>query len=258
MYTNFVENEELDLIRLDAEYYQPDMVAVTRKLRDNPYSYDVLGNLVSKMKDGPGGWAVSTDDYTDTGVPVLRGVNISDATIDLDDCVFISQEKHKELDKHKVLRGDIVISVRGTVGRAAVFDDQQYDEASINAAIVRMRPTGKIDPYFLVAFLNCYYGRKQTERISNGAVQINMNLTETASNLVPTPPQEIQEAIGRRVKMLNFLRRKVDALYDSILRDAESVVEGSLDADQLLEETKQVEEWLAANPLPEPNERQDK
>ena len=185
MYTDFVINDDLDLIRLDAEYYQPEMVAVTKSIRENPYGYDALGNLVSDMKDGPRGWGVSTDDYTEDGIPVLRGVNISDATIKLDECVFISHEKHKELDRHKVLRGDVVISVRGTVGRAAVFEDEVYDEASINAAIVRMRPTGKIDPYFLVAFLNCYYGRKQTERISNGAVQQNMNLTETASNLVP-------------------------------------------------------------------------
>lgn len=251
MYTHFVTNNDLNLIRLDAEYYRPEMVEVTRRIRENPYGYDTLGNLVSDMKDGPGGWGVSTDDYTEDGVPVLRGVNISDATINLDECVFISHEKHKELDRHKVLRGDVVISVRGTVGRAAVFEDDIYDEASINAAIVRMRPKDRIDPYFLVAFLNCLYGRKQTERISNGAVQINMNLTETASNLIPLPPDDVQEAIGKKVQILNVLRRKVDDLYESVLKDAESVVDGSLNEEELFRDTKQVADWLSANPLPE-------
>ncbi|WP_024598694.1 hypothetical protein [Pseudoalteromonas sp. TAE56] len=207
-YISRVSTKILSTNRQDAEYYSPHFLEVERKVKSHSFGYDSLSNLVYDLKDGPGGWGVSTNDYTDTGVPIIRGVNINDSVVNLEKAIFISEDKHEELKAHEVLKGDVVLTVRGSVGRSGVFQSRGYGYANLNAAVVRMRcKKNRILPYYLVSFFNCKHGRLQSSRISNGAVQNNMNLTETGSNLIPTPSLLVQQYIGNKIRFAELLKR---------------------------------------------------
>lgn len=233
--------------RLDAEFYSPESLWAESEITKSKYGFAPLGNLATRIKDGPGGWGVSTNDYQESGVPVIRSVNIVDGECDLSDCVYISEKKHQDLISHEAKRGCVLLSVRGTIGRAAVFNDRQYRVASLNAAVVTIDCKDEINPYFLAAFLNSPIGKIQANRIANGAVQLNMNLTETASNLVVTPPQTIQDEIAEIYKakidaknaskqLTTIAKLLVEALIEGQLTEAElSAAEQALQAgnDQL-------------------------
>jgi len=204
-----VNTPAIDVNRLEGEFYKYDYLNAIDKIKK--IRFLPLENLVDDIKDGPGGWDINISDYVEQGVPMLRTINIVDGLVNLDECVFIDIEKHKQLKRSRVVKNDVLLSVRGTIGKSAVYSNNF--EANINAALVKITLKDNIiDPYFLVAFFNCKYGRLQTERIANGAVQLNMNLTEVKSNLIPIPSPEIQKYIGDKVRKAEELREEAKRL----------------------------------------------
>ncbi|MCG9686611.1 restriction endonuclease subunit S, partial [Vibrio tubiashii] len=215
--------------RLDPKYYSLVSLWSEFEVVQGPYEHHRLGDLTLRIKDGPGGWGVSTNDYKPHGVPVIRSVNIIDGECDLTDCVYISEDKHQELIGHQAKKGSVVLSVRGTVGRAAVFDTEGLESASLNAAVVTIDcKENRLNPYFLAAFFNSTVGNTQANRIANGAVQLNMNLTETASNLIPLPPIEVQEDIERVYRKLIVSRQLSRNLLSASKLLVEALIEGKI------------------------------
>ena len=61
--------------------------------------------------------------YVKSGVPFVTSKNILSGKIDFTDITFISSRDAQEVDRRsKVDRGDILISMIGTVGNAALVD----------------------------------------------------------------------------------------------------------------------------------------
>lgn len=226
---------ELSSLRLEAEYYGDLELWAEFEIKNSPYSYQSLGELALRIKDGPGGWGVSTNDYRATGIPVIRSVNLIDGRCELDDCVFITEEKHNDLKAHQVKTGALLLSVRGTIGRAAVFDNETYSTASLNAAVVTIDCKPTINPYYLAAFLNSEIGRIQSNRIANGAVQLNMNLKETASNLIVVPPNNVQQEVAATFVSKNRAVALANLLTCTAKTLVEALIEGQLTEQQLIQ-----------------------
>lgn len=229
-----VSMDEISENRLDAEYYAPEVLWAENEIKQSGFQYAPLGQLATRIKDGPGGWGVSIYDYKKKGIPIIRSVNINDGDCDLTDCVYISKEKNQELIAHEAKKGSVLLSVRGTVGRSAVFNDDYYQSANLNAAVVTIDCKPGLNPYYLAAFFNSKIGNIQLNRIANGAVQLNMNLKETASNLIVAPTPKIQEEIA------NIYRAKVESKrYNRRLTLAakllvEALIEGQIDENLLI------------------------
>jgi type I restriction enzyme S subunit len=228
--------------RLEAEYYGNVALWAETEILRSRFETKLLGELATRIKDGPGGWGVSTNDYVESGVPVIRGVNIVDGDCDIRDCVFISEEKHHELRGHRAEKGSVVLSVRGTIGRSAVFDLPGIEEASLNAAVVTIDCTDEIEPHYLAEFFNSEIGQIQTERIANGAVQQNMNLTETQSNRIVLPPMEFQQDIARRRRLRIQAARLAGQLVGAAKLLVEALIERKITEDELIHAQTRLEQ----------------
>lgn len=227
--------EQLSSLRLEAEYYGDLELWAEFEIKNSTFPNQCLGDLALRIKDGPGGWGVSTNDYRPSGIPVIRSVNLVDGRCELDDCVFISKDKHDDLKAHQVKPGSLLLSVRGTIGRAAVFDSETYSTASLNAAVVTIDCKPTINPYYLAAFFNSEVGRIQSNRIANGAVQLNMNLKETAANLIVVPPTNLQQQIAETFLSKNRAISLSHALTDTAKTLVEALIEGQLTEQQLIQ-----------------------
>lgn len=230
-----ISKNNLSSNRLEAEYYSSISLWAENEIKHGPFPYKPLKDIVLRIKDGPGGWGVSTEDYTENGIPVIRTVNIIDGECDLSNCIFISEKKHHELSTHKAKKGSVVLSVRGTIGRAAVFKDETYREASLNAAVVTIDCSDQIIPGYLVEFFNSEVGSTQSNRIANGAVQKNMNLEETGSNLITVPPLAIQIKIARLHELRINQKRYASRLILSAKLIVEGLIEGQITEQQIID-----------------------
>ncbi|MGY4111959.1 restriction endonuclease subunit S [Aeribacillus sp. SP014] len=230
----WVKNGFIDPLRLDAEYYKDKFLKAEEIIKRHKHT--TLGELAEEIQDGPGGWAISTNDYTNEGIPVIRGVNISeDGEFINEGFVYISKEKNNDLRKTQVTPGQVLLSVRGTIGKSTVLPDY-IPIANLNAAVVRIKlKENSIDPYYLSGFLNSEIGRLQTSRIANGAVQQNMNLTECKSILIPIPSIELQkkyrEVFVKYIKKLDLSKK----LIFEAKQDVEDLIEGKFDESKISE-----------------------
>ena len=68
------------------------------------------------------GYAFSSDDYKQQGIPLVRISNISDNTINLNGCVFVKKEVD---DRFIVKNGDLLIALSGaTTGKMGVYENE--------------------------------------------------------------------------------------------------------------------------------------
>lgn len=237
----WVNDNNIDTLRLEAEYYKEDYVECIEKIKS--FKNDMLGNIVNDVKDGPGGWGIKASEYVEFGVPMLRGVNIVDGILTLEECVYITHSKQQELKRSKVCKNDVLLAVRGStgVGKSTVYSLDT--EANMNAAVVKLTvKQDVVEPYYLSCFFNSKYGRLQTERIANGVNQQNINLTEVKSNIIPLPALKIQKYIGDKVRKAEELREEVKRLR----KDADELIYNIIEL-QPLEEVNNKYTFANAN-----------
>src|SRR5437867_12564111 len=70
---------------------------------------------------GPFGKALMADQYVDSGVPVLRGVNVNRGRFHDDDFVFIDDEAADRLSKFESYPGDVLLVHKGTLGQIGLM-----------------------------------------------------------------------------------------------------------------------------------------
>lgn len=168
----------------------------------------------------------SGDDIKRSGVLFLSTKNIVGDELDLADLRFISKEKFSSLSRGKPLRGDVLITLRGTLGSCAVFDCE-HETAFINAQMMVIRLRSRGSPIFLHALLTSPWAKAHFERIGRGAAVRQLTASQLAEMSVIWPPESIQhafEALCSQLKSvlrsLNESAAKLDALFNAIQKRA--------------------------------------
>lgn len=68
-----------------------------------------------------GGYAFKSEEYTKTGIPVIRISNFDNGELDITNCVFINSNILNQFDEYKLTNGDILIAMSGaTTGKIGI------------------------------------------------------------------------------------------------------------------------------------------
>lgn len=167
--------------RLDAEYYQPEYLDVEKKL--NSLETKTIEEI-SKSVVSFGAYSLTSYiEWQESGVLYVNVGDIHDGYIDTNDIKHISPEVDEILKKSRVTNGQVLLTMAGTIGNAAVAHDLKH-HMNANQAIAKITPTG-VSPYYLAAFLNSKYGLLQTRREIVSSVQANIFLGPIKKFKVP-------------------------------------------------------------------------
>ena len=86
---------------------------------------EIRAETRNSLVGGPFGSDLTTRDYVEEGVPVIRGVNLpDDCSFKEDDFVFVREEKADQLIANNAHPGDIVFTQRGTLGQVGLIPMQ--------------------------------------------------------------------------------------------------------------------------------------
>jgi type I restriction enzyme S subunit len=170
----------------------------------NGWTVEPVNVLASSEKyscvGGPFGSSLTRSDYVEyEGVPISRGNNLkvgSRVFVD-EDFVYVSEEKARKLANNSVVRGDIILTQRGTIGQVAIIPvNSRYERyiLSQNQMKITLDPL-KVNPkYFLYYFLSKEV-QDQIQRIAIGGVIPGFNLTQFRAFEVVIPPLDVQDGI---------------------------------------------------------------
>lgn len=159
---------------------------------------------------GPFGSSMKADEYTATGVPVVRGNNLTGQPGFYGDLVFVSKEVAARFARCIVRPGDLVFPHRGAIGEVGLVTSQGYDEWMLSTSMMKLRThPEKLDPHFAFYYFRSPVGRHQLLRNASqvGTPGISQPLTSLRACEIALPPMWEQRAI---VEVLQALDRKIE------------------------------------------------
>lgn len=138
------------------------------------------------------------DELFDSGYCLfLSAKNVTQNGFLFGDNQFITQEKDKLLNNGKLIRGDIVITTRGTVGNVAIYSDYvPFDNIRINSGMLIIRCGNNIDNYFLYQVLRSKWFYNQIISIQSGSAQPQLPKSHFLKMTIPMPDMETQRKIA--------------------------------------------------------------
>ncbi|MDZ8086017.1 MAG: restriction endonuclease subunit S [Nostoc sp. DedQUE12b] len=172
---------------------------------------ECAANELYSTQIGPFGKALTPEEYTLSGVPLLRGVNVNHGRFYDDGFVFISEKTADRLSKFESYPGDVLLVHKGTLGQIGLMPkDRKYHRYIMGNSMLRVRcDATKLIPEYLYYWLCSSEGQHYLfSRVSQvGVPQIQRPLTTLREASLPVPPLDEQKAI---VHILGTLDDKIE------------------------------------------------
>lgn len=213
--------------RLDPFYYKNNFKLLLNKLsKINCQSLSKLGIDVRK-----GVFDMSPSHYTKIGIPFLRVSDIKEGTINFENTVYISEQKHQEELYTEYLPNDLVISKVGTIGEVSILPNT-YPKYNISQNVVglklKLNLSYQIIPKFLQICLTLSFGMLQFNRQFTTGVQPKITLNAIRKILIPIPPLEIQNQIVEIMDNAYNTKKQKEAEAQKLLDSIDDYLLGEL------------------------------
>lgn len=167
----------------------------------------VKANFKSAFAMGPFGSNIKAENFTTSGVPVIKGGNLSGTYLNEGKFDYLTQEKADQLSSSKARRLDLVITHRGTLGQVGLIpESSKFEEYIVSQSQLKMSfDASLVDSYFVYYFLKSPLG--QSRLLANtsqvGVPAIAQALTTLKQLKIPLPDLVRQKAITSFLRSLD-------------------------------------------------------
>jgi type I restriction enzyme S subunit len=159
--------------------------------------------------------------HLEDGVPYIRVVDIQDGTIEAGTVRNTSLAIASQYKRSELVKGDILISIRGHVGRLAIVPSE-LDGANITQDTARLAVTGA-EPIFVKSLLETQQAKSWMDRRTKGAAVKGLNLGDLRQLPIMLPPLESQCAFADVIGEIDRLKARhhahlvhLDGLFASL------------------------------------------
>jgi type I restriction enzyme M protein len=160
--------------------------------------------------------------------PYIRLSDITNGKISRENLKLVDEKQIRNVDRSKVKNNDILLSIRGTIGKIAIVDENFHNAiASSQIAILRIKQ-GQIDPEYLYCVLSSAYVQEQLQRYKTGSIISSLSLNDLKKVQVPLPTILEQKKIIEKMKALEseydlafrYSRKDLPARINSIIMES--------------------------------------
>lgn len=134
----------------------------------------------------------------DGGVPVIKVRDYPAGEIVEDGLLLTSPKLDEEYRRSRLQAGDLIISIRGTIGRLAVVP-QSLDKANITQDTARISLMPELNPDFIRAMLESSYVQRQIASFITGLAVKGINIGELRRVIVPVASRSEQDELVREI-----------------------------------------------------------
>jgi type I restriction enzyme S subunit len=144
-----------------------------------------------------GGYPFKSEDWQESGVPVVKIANVKDGHLDLAGCSFVSPAVANVARDARLAAGDILIGMTGSVGCVAKVGSADLP-ALMNQRVgrFRFRLSAAIEPAYFYRVVRLPEVRQQFESLAGGSAQPNLSGGQIESVDIPVPPLPDQRRLA--------------------------------------------------------------
>jgi type I restriction enzyme S subunit len=183
-----------------------------------------IEDIASKIAMGPFGSDIKTDNFVPTGVPVIRGGNLTSGRFHGGDFVFLTEEKADELANANAFPGDLVFTHRGTLGQIGLIPAAPFKRYVVSQSQMKLKCDPKsADPTFIYYYFKSPAGQHALlmNTSQTGVPAISRPTTSLKSIRLSLPPLPEQHAIAHILGTLDDkieLNRRMNETLEAIAR----------------------------------------
>ncbi|NWH03680.1 restriction endonuclease subunit S [Desulfobacter latus] len=209
---------------------------------------DLKADSKGSIAIGPFGSRMKSDCYVDSGIPVIRGTNITGGPNFEGEFVYITEEKADTLGSSNVYQDDLIFPHRGAIGEVGIL---LYDKRFVlSSSLMKITcDPQKAFPKYLYYFFKSHIGKHELLKNASqvGTPGIGQPLTSLRNIELNLPPLSEQKTIAHTLGSLDnkielnrqmnaTLEGMAQALFKSWFVDFDPVIDNAL---------------AAGNPIPE-------
>jgi len=189
-YDNLIENnlKRIKLLEETAQNIYKEWFVHFRFPNYEHIEFDVESGLpvgwrkgkVADLCEVKSGYAFKSKDWQTEGNPVMKIKNITNNTVDINDCDYVDDEVAQNAEKFELFEGDVLIAMTGaTVGKVGLIpkiDKRIY----INQRVGLFRPYSENENnvYLVFSFFMTDEAQKQILNFAGGAAQPNISSSQ--------------------------------------------------------------------------------
>jgi type I restriction enzyme S subunit len=141
----------------------------------------------------------------DSGVPLIKIQDLDAMTVRTNKIQLISNELDQEFARSKLIGGEILLSIQGTIGRVAICPDDLAG-ANISRTLALISPDSRMDTKYLAYYL-AYLGIAKLFK-AGGTTRDSLNISDIREISIFVPPLDEQKQI---VSKLDDLKLQINS-----------------------------------------------
>ncbi len=213
--------------RLDPYYHKKEFTEIINKIKKGEFKTKEIGELSELVKNGSTPKASLKCFTENDGILFIRNTDLKENVIRYSSAKKIKKAFEKNLKGLLLKKGDVLISMAGTIGVSAIYNID--DLATINQNITLIRFNKEINPHYATIWLNTYYFKKLIDRVATIATIKYVNNEVIKKLPIPVPPLAVQNKIVELMQSAYDKKTDKEQRAKNILNSIDDYILGGLD-----------------------------
>ena len=201
------DKHESVIFRRDNSYYEK--VDGIERCIDDEIPFEIPENWewcrlssISKILNGDRGKNYpSKATLSSTGIPFISALNLDGTTVIQDENLLcMTEEQYNRLRNGKLIKNDIVVCIRGSLGKHGRYP---FEKGAIASSLTILRPYNLTESSgdYIMLWLDSPAFFEQIRKHDNGTAQPNLAAKNLEQFLIPLPPYGEQHRLITKVEM---------------------------------------------------------
>ena len=183
-----------------------------------------LSDVITDIAAGPFGSNLKVSCFVNDGFPIIDGANLKSFKVTDNITKFVTEEKARSLHRSIAKRGDIVVTISGTLGQIAYIPEgSKYEEYLCSQRQFRVTfDTTKVYVPYLAFYFHTYEGQHKILSFANqvGVPALSQPLKNFRRITIQLPDIDTQKKIAIFVELINEKIEQNESINNNLLDQA--------------------------------------